>query len=178
MKHEFWTELAYICLRPWRISQNKQTLPQQYQGASYLPCVLFPFLSLFTEDKDDQRKLSQSNICYVYAFSLVKTLESLLDSKEIKPVNPKGNQLWKFTGRLVLKLKLQYLGHLMWRADSLEKSRMLGKIEGRRRGWQKKRWLDGFTDSVDMSLSKLEDSGGQESWVCCSPWGHKELDTI
>ena len=93
MKHEFWTELAYICLRPWRTSQNKQMLPQQYQGAYYLPCVLFPFLSLFTEDKDDQRKLSQSNICYVYAFSLVKTLESLLDSKEIKPVNPKGNQL-------------------------------------------------------------------------------------
>ena len=65
---------------------------------------------------------------------LEKTLESLLDSKEIKPVNPKGNQSWIFIGRLMLKLKLQYFGHLIQRADSLEKTLMLGKIEGRRRG--------------------------------------------
>ena len=78
---------------------------------------------------------------------------------------------------LMLKLKLQYIGHLMWRTDSLEKTLMLGKIEGRRkRGWQRTRWLDGITSSMKMSLSKLW-VDGQESPACCSPWGHKELDT-
>ena len=78
---------------------------------------------------------------------------------------------------LMLKLKLQYFGLLMWRTDSLEKTPMLGKIEGRRRrGQQRMRWLDGITDSMDMSLSKLWDSNGQGSLVCCSPWGCKESD--
>ena len=72
----------------------------------------------------------------------------------------------------MLKLKLQYFGHLMQRADSLENTLMLGKIEGRkRRGWQRMRWLDGITDSKDMSLSRL-----QGSLACCSPWSCEELD--
>ena len=76
-----------------------------------------------------------------------------------------------------LMLKLQYLGHLMRRADSLKKTLMLGKIEGRRkRGQQRVRWLDGMINSMDMSLSKLGDSEGQGSLACCSPWGQKELD--
>ena len=81
---------------------------------------------------------------------LEKTLESLLDCKEIQPVHPKGDQSWVFTGRTVLNLKLQYFGHLIQRIDSLEKTLMQGKIEGRRRrGQQRMRWLDGITDSMD-----------------------------
>ena len=76
---------------------------------------------------------------------LKKTLESPLDCKEIQPVHPK-DQSWVFIGGLMLKLKLQYFGHLMRRTDSLEKTLMLGKIEGRRRkGQQRMRWLDGIT---------------------------------
>ena len=78
---------------------------------------------------------------------------------------------------MVLKLKLQYFGHLMRRADSLEKTLMLGKIEGRRRrGQQRIRWLDGITDSMDMSLGKLWELVGTGSLVCCCTWGYRELD--
>ena len=77
----------------------------------------------------------------------------------------------------MLKLKLQYFGHLMQRADSFEKTLMLGKIEAkRRRGRQRMRWLDGITDSMDMSWSKLGDCEGQGGLVCCSPQGQKESD--
>ena len=103
---------------------------------------------------------------------VVKTLESPLDSKEIKPVNPKGNQPWIFTGRTDAKAEAAVLwppdvkSHLMSRANSLEKTLMLGKIEGkRRRGWQRTRWFDSITNSMHMHLSKLQEIvKDREAW--------------
>ena len=87
---------------------------------------------------------------------LEKTLESPLNCKEIQPVQSKGDQSWMFIGRLMIKLKLQYLGYLMQRVYSLEKTLMLGGIGGRRRrGLERMRCLDGITDSVDMSLAEV-----------------------
>ena len=89
---------------------------------------------------------------------LEKTLESPLDCKEIQPVHSEGDQPWDFFEGLMLKLKLQYFGHLMKRVDSLEKTLMLGGIGGRRsRGQQRMRWLDGITDQMDMNLSELRE---------------------
>ena len=95
------------------------------------------------------------NWCF-WNVGLEKTLESPLDCKEIQPVHTKGNQSWIFIERADAEAETQYFGHLMRRADSLEKTLRLGKIEGRRRrGRQRMRWLDGITDSIGMSLSKL-----------------------
>ena len=90
---------------------------------------------------------------------LEKILESPLDCKEIQPVHSEGDQPWDFSLEgMMLKLKLQYFGHLMQRVDSLEKTLMLGGIGGRRRrGRQRMRWLDGITDLMDMSLSELRE---------------------
>ena len=91
----------------------------------------------------------------------------------LKKVNPE----YSLEG-LMLKLELQYFGHLMQRADSLEKTLMLGKTKDkRRRGQQRIRWLDDIIDSVNINLSKLEDSGGKGSLECHRPWGCKESDT-
>ena len=126
---------------------------------------------------DYEESRAPKNWCF-WTVVLEKTLESPLDCKEIQPVHPKGNQSWIFIGRTDAEAKLQYFGHLMWRTDSLEKTLMLWKIEGRRRrGSQRMRWLDSITDSMDMSLSKLQELVMSGSLACCSPWDHKEWDT-
>ena len=119
---------------------------------------------------DYKESWAPKNWCF-WIVVLENTPESPLDWKEIQPVHPKADQSRVFIGRTDVEAETPILWPLMRRADSFEKTLMLRKIEGRRRkGRQKMRWLDGITDSMDMSLS------GQGSLAYCSPWGCKELD--
>ena len=125
---------------------------------------------LWVWELDYKESWAPKNWCF-WTVVLEKFLESPLDWKEFQSVNPKGNQSWIFIGRTNAEAETLILWHLMGRTDLLEKSLMLGKIEGRRRrGWQRMRWhhqLDGYEFEFVM---------GQGGLVCCIPWGRKELD--
>ena len=149
------------------------TLPAKVRlvKAVVFPVVMYGCES-WTTKKAKRQRIDAFELCswrrpLRVSWTVRKSSQSIL--KEISPE-------YSLEG-LMLKLKLQYFGHLMQKTDSLERILMLGKIEGRRRrGRQRMRWLDGITDSVDMSLSKLRYWRWTGSLVCCSPWGCKESD--
>ena len=158
-------------LVPWKNSYDRprqHIKKQRHHSADqgpYTQSYGFPSSHVWMWELDHKEGWAPKNWCF-QTVVLEKTLESPLNSKEIKPVNPKGNQPWIFIGRPDAEAEAPILWPLWWsntftiistlmqRANSLEKALMLGKTKGRRRRrWQRMRWLDGITDSMDMSLS-------------------------
>ena len=147
---------ALFSFCPWSFPASG-TFPMSRQSSTLIRWPKYWSFSFSISPSSEYSGFISLKIWCFWTVMLEKTLESPLDGK-IKPVNPEGNQPWIFIGRTDVKLKLQYFSHLMRRTNSLEKTLMLGKIEGRRRtGWQRIKWLNDTTNSMEMSLRKLRE---------------------
>ena len=142
--------------------------------------MVFPVVTYRCESWTIYKESWAQKKWFFWSVVLEKTLESPLDCKEIQPVHPKGNQSWIFIGRTDAEAEAP----ILWppdakNLDSFEKTLMLGKIEDRRRGWQKMRWLDGITESNRHEFEQTPgDRAGQGSRLCCSPWGCRDWHNL